>query len=302
MPRLAWPGFPQGLWGRGPQLAQWVGVGGRNMVVWGEGPSLWPGTRPSTGGRPSFHRGPPQAFRRPPRHHPSLPQGLPHLPGSGGLLLCSCTRGPLWETGLVRTEGRGPSAGPQFLPPTALPRYPQCPLPPLCVPRLSSPVRPHSRLALPASTLSSGRTVPLSPVNPRGLQPGPELQPGGISLWGAPFWLLRGGWCSEDGLFKSMSSAPGREEVVADPQGCVGGCPLCAWLSVRCPLRPQAGGGGREVDKGISASPGAGSAAKASGRAHGWLSWRARSGWKLGPEPLEAGLPSRRLCEPHFPA
>ena len=96
-----------------------------------------------------------------------------------------------------------------------------------------------------------------------------------------------------------MSSAPGREEMVADLQGC-GGLPLCAQLSVRrlLPLQAPGRGGGGQGHLCSSwcrlCSKGLGEGAR--------LSWRGRSGWKPGPEPLEAGLPSRGLSEPHFPA
>lgn len=150
---LAW--IPSGSVGQGLVAPSWPSG-------WGWGVGTW-----SLGGRPQSmardkaqHRGqavlpsgPPQPFRRPPRHHPSLPQGLPHLPGSGGLLLCSCTWGPLWETGLARTEGRGPLCRTPIPPPNRPPQAPSAP--------------PASPSVCPVSPPRSVRTLDSSCQPPR---------------------------------------------------------------------------------------------------------------------------------------
>lgn len=186
---LAW--IPSGSveqWLVAPSWPSGWGWGWRKVVFYGEGLGQGPvqgADHPSIGAHPS------------PDTSPASPQRFPHFPGSGSLLPLLLTLGPLSEMP-VRTEGRcssvcpmHPSAVPQFLPqpPSSGSLNAPC-LPSLCapflLPNLSAP------FAHPASlhALLEVHSPTFPPVNPCGLRPSWELHPGGISLWGAPFWLL----------------------------------------------------------------------------------------------------------------
>lgn len=166
----------------GPQLVQWVGWG----VAEGGRFRGRPGTRPSAGGGPSFHRGPPQPFCSPPRLQPSLPPEVPPLSRLWKSAFSALERWGPSQRLVVRTEGRRssvypvhPSAVPQFLPLTALPRHLERPLPPLSV----CPVSPPQSVC----TLGPPCQPPRSPWGsqshfPPSESPWPPTQPG-ASAW-----------------------------------------------------------------------------------------------------------------------
>ena len=192
---LAWiPSGSVGQWLVAPSWSSgWVG-GWRKVVVFGEGPGQGPARgadRPSIGAHPS-----PSAAH--PDSSPASPQRFPHFPGSGSLLSLLLNAGaPLrdWWSGLkagaplctLCTPLPYPNSSPK--PPSPGTLSAPC-LPSLCAPFLLPNL--FAPLAHPASlhALLGVHSPTFPPVNPRGLRPSRELQPGGISLWGAPFWLL----------------------------------------------------------------------------------------------------------------
>ena len=114
---LAW--IPSGSVGQGLVAPSWPSGWGWGVRTWsfrGKAPVYGPGQGPAQGAdRPSIG-----AHPRPSADHPDTipasPRASPTFQALEACFSAPAPGGTLWETGLVRTEGRGPSAGPQFLP------------------------------------------------------------------------------------------------------------------------------------------------------------------------------------------